>query len=159
MKWHLQSAKLKNTSAQNSIPRKISVITENKIYLPDKWKLREFGTIRCVLKIIWMHYCYCLDVSTTEIRLTKMKALSVPALFSISLSECCQHCVQLLFTYVFILAAPTACGSSWARNQTHATAVTMPDPQAAVPQENSTLFSTFRDGLSTNYWCLIQNKV
>lgn len=33
-----------------SISRKISFYTENKIYIPDKWKLREFSTIRSVLK-------------------------------------------------------------------------------------------------------------
>ena len=38
------------------------------------------------------------------------------------------------FYFIYLLAAPTACGSFWARDQTHtttvirATAVTTPDP-------------------------------
>ena len=30
--------------------------------------------------------------------------------------------------YFFFLAMPVACRSAWARDQTHATAVTTPDP-------------------------------
>ena len=49
----------------------------------------------------------------------------------------------------FFLAAPAACGSSQARDQTHATAVTgiaavtTPDSEPAVPQGNSSTFQFF----------------
>ena len=39
--------------------------------------------------------------------------------------------------WVFFLAVPGACRSSWARNRTCTIAVTMPDPQLAAPPGNS----------------------
>ena len=51
--------------------------------------------------------------------------------------------------FFFFLAAPAACGSSQARDQTHATAVTgiaavtTPDSEPAVPQGNSSTFQFF----------------
>ena len=48
-----------------------------------------------------------------------------------------------LFFFFFFFAMPTSCGSSWTRDQTHATtatqatAMTIPDPWPAEPQENS----------------------
>ena len=50
--------------------------------------------------------------------------------------------IPILF-YFFILAMPVACRSSLARDQTYATAVTMPGPKPAEPPENT--YSYFKD--------------
>lgn len=45
------------------------------------------------------------------------------------------HTLPIFCRHTF--AAPMACGTSWAREQTHATAMTRPDPQPTGPPGNS----------------------
>ena len=54
------------------------------------------------------------------------------------------HLFIYLFVYLFILSAPEAYSSSQARDQTHATAVSMPDSPPAEPPGNSS-FMYFYD--------------
>ena len=62
--------------------------------------------------------------------------------FSLFLKACSLSPSALEFSFINLLvyyfgAVPMACGSSWARDQTHAAAVIMPDPQLAEPPGNS----------------------
>ena len=43
--------------------------------------------------------------------------------------------IGMIIIIVYFLAVPTACGSSQARDWTHAIAVTILDPQPTTPQE------------------------
>ena len=51
--------------------------------------------------------------------------------------------INFLFGFCFFWLCPVVCGSSQAGDENHTTTLTMPDPQLAVPQENSEILGVF----------------
>ena len=97
--------------------------------------------------LLWLQ---CMPGATAPIRPLAWEPPGNSQLWSILINVSCalKENIHVTFElcrlfFFFFLATPVACSSSWARDQTHATAVaratavTMPEPQSAEPKGSS----------------------